>query len=207
MVPESSVPLLGLPNHLSRRVLELYSEIDRQTSEFRRATGIVCPPGCGECCLAVVPRVSVIELLPAAEESFLRGEAESLLERIALVGEDGRCVFFSPDPFTLGNGRCTYYEFRPSVCRLFAYGTVKSKGGKPELVTCRRHKEKDPKIFRRVQEAISEGLATPKFDQFLLQIFALDPSRGLERVPINQALRLALERCGLTIRFGSPSHG
>ncbi len=177
--------------------------MDRKTAEFQGATGLRCPPGCGECCESARPKATMIELLPAAQELFLRGEAELWLERISFAGESGPCVFYRPDPHVFGNGRCGLYEFRPSVCRLFGFATMKNKKGRYELVTCHRQKETDPERFRNVEEAISKGLSAPSFDHFLLRVLVLEPALAKERFPINQALRLALERYGLMLQIGS----
>jgi Fe-S-cluster containining protein len=201
MVSELSIPLHSFTRDLSHRVLELYSEMDRQTAEFRTATGLRCLPGCGQCCESATPEVTVIELLPAAGELFSRGEAQQWLERIASVGETGRCIFFQPDPLIPGNGHCELYMFRPSVCQLFAFAAVKNKNRKPELVTCRCQKEQIPLLVKGAQEAISAGMAVPSFDYFSLKMVALEPSLGRQRVPINQALHLALGRYGLTVQL------
>ncbi len=194
--------LYSFIRNLIDSLLEVYSEMDRQTAEFRKATGLYCIPGCGQCCESASVKVMVIELLPAAEELFSRGEAESWLERLGSVREAERCVFFQPDPLIPGNGRCQLYAFRPSVCRLFAFAAIKNKHGRVELVTCRRLKEERSFYVKAAQETISEGLAAPSFDSFSIKIAALEPSFGRWRVPINRALRLALERYGLTVQHG-----
>jgi Fe-S-cluster containining protein len=196
---EQSMFLHSFNSDLSYRVGELYSEMDRQTSEFQTATGLRCLPGCGKCCESAPPETTEIELLPAAEELFIRGEAQQWLKRIASIGETERCVFFQPDHLIPGNGHCQLYMFRPSVCRLFALAAMKNKNGKLELITCSRQKEQIPILVKGAQEAISRGMAVPTFDSFSLQMMALEPSLGGQRVPINQALHLALERYRLTI--------
>jgi Fe-S-cluster containining protein len=198
---ERSMSLHSFNIDLSHSVLELYPEMDRQTAEFRTASGLRCLAGCGQCCESATPEVTVIELLPAAKELFSRGEAQQWLERIASVGETERCVFFQPDPLIAGNGHCQVYAFRPSVCRLFAFAAMKNKNGEPELVTCRRQKEQIPALVKGAQEAISGGMAVPSYDYFFLQMVALEPSLGRQRVPINRALHLGLERYGLTVQL------
>ena len=195
------MPLHSFTSDLSHRVLELYSEMDRQTAEFRTATGLRCLPGCGQCWESATPEATVIELLPAAEELFSRAEAQQWLERIASVRETERCVFFQPDPLIPGNGRCQLYLWRPSVCRLFPFAAMRNKDGNPEQLTCRRQKEQIPALVKGAQEAISGGMVVPGFDYFFLKMVALEPSLGRQRVPINRALHLALERYGLTVQL------
>ena len=201
MVSELSMPLHSFSSDLSHRVLELYSEMDRRTSEFQSRTGLQCPPGCGQCCESSMPEVTVLELLPSAQELFSRREAQQWLERIASIRENERCVFYQPDPLIPGNGHCDLYILRPSVCRLFGFVVIKNRDGNPELMTCRRQKEQIPVLVKKAKEAISRGMAGPSYDYFFLQMVALEPSLGRQRVPINRALHLALERYGLTVQY------
>jgi len=193
--------LHSFSSDLSNRILELYSEMDRQTSEFQSRTALQCPPGCGRCCGSSVAEATVLELLPAAGELFSRGEAQQWLERTASTRKDERCVFYHPDPSILGNGRCELYFLRPSVCRLFGFAVKKSKDGEPELMTCRRQKEENPFSVKVAQEAIWRGISVPSFDYFFLQVATLQQSPGRQRLSINEALQFALERYGLTMQL------
>ena len=186
---------------LSNRILELYFEMDRQRSEFQSRTGLRCPSGCGRCCESSVAQATVLELLPAAQELFSRGEAQQWLGCIASIRNNERCVFYYPDPLIPGNGRCELYLLRPSVCRLFGFAVMKNKDGKPELITCRRQKEENPFSVKAAQEAISRGMCVPSFDYFFLQFATLQQSLARQRLPINQALQFALERYGLTMQL------
>jgi hypothetical protein len=78
---------------------------------------------------------------------------------------------------------------------------MRNKNGKPELVTCRSQKEQIPLLVKGAQEAISGGMAVPSFDSSFLKMVALEPSLGRQRVPINRALHLALERYGLMVQL------
>jgi Fe-S-cluster containining protein len=197
---ERSMPLHFFNSDLSYSILELYSQMDRRTSEFQSRTGLQCPPGCGQCCESATPEATVLELLPAAQELFSRREAQQWLERIASIQEDERCVFYQPDPLIPRNGHCDLYILRPSVCRLFGFAVIKNKGGNPELMTCRRQKKENPSSVKVAQEVISSGMSIPSFDYFFFQIATLEHSLGRHWLPINQALQLAIERYGLTVQ-------
>jgi Fe-S-cluster containining protein len=186
---------------LSYSILGLYSQMDRETSEFESRTGLQCPAGCGQCCESSVAQATVLELLPAAQELFSRGEVQPWLGRIASIPKNERCIFYHPDPSIPGNGRCELYLLRPSVCRLFGFAVKKSKNGNPELVTCRRQKEQELVLVRAVQDAISKGMSVSSFDYFFLQVETLQHSLAKQRLPINQALQFALERYGLTMQL------
>lgn len=163
-------------------------------------TGLHCSPGCGECCELSTPRVSVVELIPAAEELFFRSEVELWLKRIESTGEDQRCVFYKPDPLVSGNGRCQFYPLRPSICRLFPFAVMRNKDGVSELLTCHRQRKSMPDLINKAKQTILRGVNVPSIDSFLLQMFSLQPSILREKFPINQALRLALERYGLWVQ-------
>jgi len=175
--------------------------MDRQTSEFQSRTGLQCPPGCGQCCESSMAGATVLELLPAAQELFSRGQARQWLERIASIRKNERCVFYHPDPLIPGNGRCELYLLRPSVCRLFGFTAMENKDGEIELMTCRRQKKENSFSVKVAQEAILSGISAPSFGYFFLQIATLQHSLGRQRLPINQALQLALERYGVTIQL------
>jgi Fe-S-cluster containining protein len=195
------MPLHSFNSDLSYSILELYSRMDRQTSEFQSRTGLQCPPGCGQCCESSMPEATVLELLPAAQELFSRGEAQQWLECIASIRKNEKCVFYQQDPLIPGNGRCELYILRPSVCRLFGFAAKKNKDGNPELVTCRRQKKENSFSVKTAQEVISSGMSVPSFDYFFLQIATLEHSLGRQQLPINQALQFALDRYGLTIQL------
>jgi Fe-S-cluster containining protein len=179
-----------------QQVKEIFAQIDRQTAVVQAATGLNCPAGCGRCCENPEVETTVLEMIPLALELWQRGEALEWLSRSQAVENRGVCVLYQPDPFVPGNGRCSAYEFRPSICRLFALATVTNKQGKPELAACVRHKEIMPETVQEAKAAIADGLPAPNFAEISIQLAMLDPS-GCEKMPINQALTLALQRVGL----------
>ncbi len=183
-----------------QQVKEIFAQIDRQTAVLQAATGLHCPTGCGRCCENPEVETTVLEMIPLALELWQRGEALAWLSRAQAVENRSPCVFYQPDPFVPGNGRCSVYEFRPSLCRLFAFATVTNKQGKPELAACIRHKEMMPETVQQAKAAIADGLAAPNFSEISIQLAMLAPS-GIERFPINQALTLALQRVGLIAQF------
>lgn len=179
-----------------QQVKAIFAQIDRQTAVVQAATGLHCPAGCGRCCENPEVETTVLEMVPLALELWQRGEALAWLDQAQAVENRGPCVFYQPDPFVPGNGRCSMYEFRPSICRLFAFATVTNKQGKPELAACIRHKEVMPEIVAQTKAAIADGLPAPNFAEISMQLAMLDPV-GIERFPINQALTMALQRVGL----------
>lgn len=194
------------------QVMVAYSQIDQATESFQAATGLHCPPGCGQCCESPNVEATPLEMLPLALELFRRDDVDVWLERVADVQESGPCVFYKPDPLIPGNGRCQMYQWRPSICRLFGFAAGIRKDGTPELAACVRHKQLMPDRVAAAQTAIAQSAMTSKnsihipiFSDCTQAIANLDPHWGTERMPINRALRVALERVGLTMMFGERS--
>lgn len=187
-------------SQLAEKVFFLYRQIDEQTAALQAATGLQCPSGCGQCCENPDVEATPLEVLPLALELFRRGEALMWLERLQ-AGEDSICVFYRPDPVLKGNGRCLMYFWRPTICRLFGFATVKNKQGQLALAACIRHKQIMPEVVRQTQEAIANGLLAPNFSDFYMAIAALDPYLGQARMPINQAVAVAIKRVGLMLQL------
>jgi uncharacterized protein len=185
---------------VANQVSILFDEIDRQTRAFQQATGLGCPPGCGRCCENPQVEVTVLDCLPLAMALFEQGTGETWLERLQSPEFD-RCLFYQPDPILPGNGRCSVYPWRPLLCRTFGFATVRNKQGEPELAACAQHKLTQPETVQQCQTAITNGLPAPSFADLATQLAAIDPAIGQQCLPINRAMRLALERVGLQRQF------
>lgn len=180
-----------------KQVIELYDRIDEQTAALQTETGLHCPPGCGKCCENPEVETTVLEMMPLALELWRIGEAEKWLEPLGELPEFSPCVFYQPDPFVEGNGRCSVYQWRPTLCRLFAFATVKNKQGQPELAACAKQKQTIPERVQQAKEAIAAGLSAANFGEIATVVANLDPNLGSDRLPINQALKFAIQRVGL----------
>lgn len=189
------------------RLLELYEEIDRQTAALKAMTELRCPPGCDTCCYSHTVEATVLEMLPVARELFCRRQALSLLERSGAADDEGPCVFYQPERSARRDGCCGIYSLRPSVCRLFGYGAVKNKYGSAQLAVCTVMKKVIPRAAQDAAYAVERGLAAPTFTDFARQVAGLEPSLGGRLLPINRALRFALEREGLARHFEKGEKG
>lgn len=188
------------------QVKQIFQKIDRETANLQAATGLHCPPGCGRCCENPEVETTVVEMMPLALELWQRGEAVTWIERSLAVAERGSCVFYQADPFVPGNGRCSVYWLRPTICRLFAFATVKNKQGQSVLAACVKHQEIIPETVQNAKAAIAHGLTAPNFSQVSIHVAMLDPSAN-QQLPINQALKLALERIGLIAQLAYGDEG
>jgi uncharacterized protein len=189
-------------DNLIEQTLTCLNEIDRETTAFQTATGVQCPSGCGMCCENPEVESTPLEMLPIAVELARQGELSQWLERVEAVEAKGVCVFYQSDSLTPDNGRCGIYAWRPSLCRLFGFAAISNKQGEPELATCKKHKEIMPVVVKQAQQAIANGLPVPQFANFTMRLGNLDSNLVRERLPINQALKVAIERVGLLMQYG-----
>jgi hypothetical protein len=136
-------------------------------------------------------------MLPVAHELFQRGEAYGVLEHLRSDGDTGMCVFFVSDSIGSFQGHCRYYSWRPTVCRLFGFAARTNKRGKQDAAFCESQKEWAPALITAAGNALSRGLRAPDYTNFSIRFSALDS----KLMPINRAIRMALERYGLRVQM------
>jgi uncharacterized protein len=183
-------------SQLSEQVMAVFQEIDGQIATFQEATGLHCPPGCGKCCQSSIVEVTVLDCLPYAIEAWQCDQADTVLAQLA-DPDVHQCIFYQADSNLPGNGRCGIYAWRPALCRLFGFATVRNKQAQPELAACAEHKITQSDTIARIQPALQAGLAAPSFTEFAQQIAEIEPALGTTYLPINQAWQQAMERVGL----------
>jgi len=187
---------------LSSKVLRVYQEIDQKTARLQFAFGLRCPSLCGVCCDNPEVEATVLETLPLAEEIYQRKEEETVLFALEERRSHGdfKCLLYQANPGFPGTGRCSYYEFRPLLCRLFGFAFRRNKFGNLELSTCKVIKERTPEAVHRAEIGISEGEDVPVYQESFMRIASMDSGIGYRRLPINLALKEALEHLYWKIR-------
>ena len=182
---------------LLSEIRQIYHEIDQQITFFQNAVQLHCPTGCSICCEGREIEATVPELLLLADEIFQSGQQDSLAELIEQSEKksDQACVLYRPDPLLPGNGRCGQYPLRPLVCRLFGFAGRYNKSEELEFSTCKKISAQDPQKVSAAQEWIRAGLSVPVFQASFMRLASLHPGLGFQRLPINQALKKALEYC------------
>ena len=181
------------------RILDVFSQIDQQVAAFQLRTGLRCPTGCGICCCSTEVYTSRVEMLPAAKELLLQGEPQFWLERIQARDTSGLCAFFHQQKLEKA-GHCGLYAYRPSVCRLFGFSTVRDRKGNCVLSTCKELKSQQP---AELANAIEHQHEAPCFIDYSTLISCIDPSAA-RIVPVNDALQQAILTVGLYMQV---AHG
>lgn len=183
---------------------DLYTQIDQDIAVFQAKTNLHCPIGCGWCCQNPDVETTTLEMLPLVLELFRRGEIEVWLQQAEASDYQGGCIFYQPDPLIDGNGRCQVYPWRPTICRLFGFATTTPKSGQVQLAACVRHKNIMPETVAQVQEAIALGIIDAlNFADVAQQVTNLDPTLAQQRLPINEAFKVAVEKVGLYLQMSA----
>lgn len=172
-------------------VEDLFEKLEKEGAQFAESSGLGCVSGCGNCCTSPDIEASPLEFLPWAFHIFLNGEADSTLEAINNA-PSSTCLIYKPLSI-IDQGRCTDYKYRGLICRLFGFAANNDKYGNLRLATCKIIKEGQPEKFKSASEAISNGLKVPVFTDYYMQLSQIDHRMGNEIVPVNKALKLALE--------------
>ncbi len=187
-------------------IMELFSEVDARSAEFVAMTGISCPEKCGKCCASSAVETTAMEMMPLAEELWKKGEAEKWLDRINSTGA-GKCVFFQEDPDAEGNGRCVVYRYRPLICRLFGFFTVKDKNGKYVYGSCKVIKEHYPEKYKKALSVLSDIRHPSNMTDYSIRVMSSGTDLGRRMLPINIAAGAAIEKTGFEKQQNSGGRG
>ena len=187
---DSAYESLHLPE-----ILDLFDEIHKKTIVFKFACGIRCLSDCGHCCDSQKIEATVPEFFPLAVKIYEEKREDEIISRIEerMQTEDKRCILYQPDPEVPGNGKCSEYEHRALLCRLFGFSARKNKVGNKEFCACRAVKKKQPELIKNADKYVAEGGEIPIYQEISLRWMSLFPTMGLETMPINEALLKALE--------------
>jgi Fe-S-cluster containining protein len=173
----------------------LYRELDAEINIFQDKSKLKCLSGCGKCCNYNEIDASPLEFLPWAFHLYLNQEAHQVLDLLATRDQTTTaCYIYNPvGLLSLGQGSCSSYAQRGLICRLFGYGANTDKYGKLRLATCKLIKANQVLAFKNAEKLIAEGLNIPIFTHYYMRLSQIDFHLGNQIVPVNTALKLAIE--------------
>ncbi|MGB5481146.1 MAG: YkgJ family cysteine cluster protein [Eudoraea sp.] len=174
-----------------RLVESLFYQLEQESAQFEKSSGISCVSGCGKCCTSPNVEASPLEFLPWAFHLFLNGEAEKTLI-ILKETHSATCLIYKPLSI-IDKGRCSNYKYRGLICRLFGFAANTDKYGSLRLATCKIIKEGQTRNYNSAAEAITKGLHVPVFTEYYMQLNQIDFHLGNIILPVNKALKMALE--------------
>lgn len=183
-----------------RELKELYSELDSKISDVKRITGLRCIENCRTCCETPFENieVSIFELLPLSIELWKIKKAEEVLTKIEDI-DNNKCVLYVNDQNALKEGGCSFYSYRPLICRLFGYSAVINRNGNRELTICKLIKNSRNDLIQEVRDKIRSENDLPVYSEYTQRLMGINPYLGHNRFPINLALKKAIEFVGLKL--------
>lgn len=173
-------------------VAEVLASLDSEIANFQNWSGLGCKFGCGKCCFKADIEATPLEFLPWAFEQCTKGLEQFWVHKIETA--DSICVILNPTQ--AGAGLCSEYATRGLICRLFGYSARTNKYDKKELVTCQIIKTEQAAAYQTAVEKIDAGNAVPVMADYYLKLHYIDPALAVDFMPINQALKRALELAG-----------
>lgn len=180
------------------QVAAVYKEMSVTFSEYQNSLALACPSECGACCLVPTIEASPLEMLPTAIALFDQGRAFQVLQDIESA-PSLQCVFYKKSSFDGSLGRCTSYETRPSICRIFGVAARKNKTGNRELSACRVLKsEYRERYLGLTDEEIKHA---PLMSEWKYKVAVLEEILPAKDRPINEALKIALQKVLLTSQY------
>ena len=172
-------------------VEDLFYQLDQESTQFQKSSGISCVSACGKCCTSPDLEASPLEFLPWALQLFLNGEAEKTLLMLTETVSP-TCLIYKPLSIS-GQGRCGNYKYRGLICRLFGFAANTDKYGNLRMATCKIIKEGQTDNYNSTAEAITKGMPVPVFTEYYMQLNQIDFNLGNKILPVNKALKMALE--------------
>ena len=172
-------------------VENLFDQLTQESAQFAKSSGIGCVAGCGKCCTYPDIEASPLEFLPWAFHLFLNGEAEKTLNLLNKT-YNSTCLIYKPLS-VIDQGRCSSYKYRGLICRLFGFAANTDKYGNLRMATCKIIKDGQTDAYNSTVEAMAKGLYVPVFTEYYMQLSQIDFHLGNIILPINKALKMALE--------------
>jgi uncharacterized protein len=167
-----------------------FENLDKEIAAFQSWSELGCRIGCGKCCFKSDIEATILEFLPFAQHLYERNEAFSWLEKLETI-DSPLCSIL--DPGQGGVGLCSEYKHRGLICRLFGFSARTNKYSKKELVTCQVIKEDQAASYGLAVEKIERGSEVPVLSQHYMRLHAIDFELTHEFLPINQAIKKAIE--------------
>ena len=175
---------------ISKKIEALYLEMSKESQSFKEKYKISCVVNCGKCCKNPDIYSSPLEMLPLALHLVNSKTDEELLTLLEKLDMTEICAFYE----NLGgdSGRCTIYNQRSVVCRLFGWTHFKGKKNE-EVAICREIKANNQKVLETMidSKAIAEAPRMGTWDQLVND---LDVNLGSVKYPLNKSLKIMLEK-------------
>lgn len=185
---------------LARLVEAVFDELEESFGSYQSRLGLHCKPGCGACCNNPNIEATVLEMLPLAFQLYDQGKAEQVLEELEMYSGFA-CYHYKRSSLDGLMGSCTVYKQRPVICRIFGAAGDRDKHGNNRLSVCRVIKEIHASEYQQALQDLSQQ-PPPRMTDGKQRVRQLDFALSREDLPINQALKVALQKVLFQSSFG-----
>jgi Fe-S-cluster containining protein len=182
----------------SQDLQKIYDQMWEAFSQYQAASGLNCLVGCGKCCNNPEVEASVLEMFPLAVRILDENKLEEWLDKLEGPIQD-HCLMYEPHSPDGSKGQCGVYKERPSLCRMFGVAGFYNKHHEVTLSVCKLIREKYPDLTKIRESEVSDK--TPMLITWSYSLAQIDPGLIQDRMPINLALKKALERIALYAQY------
>ena len=175
--------------HRIQKIESLQKSIDHEIRACKNHTGIECLQHCSHCCSYEDINASPAEFLPFAWHAWRLGLLEQWFDE--LEKHEGKICIFAR--LSEGAWGCRIYPVRGLICRLFGFSATSDKNGRPLFAACRVLRQARPEMMQQVGQYLERGGKMPVIASCYRRLSAIDPVLGQELMPINSAIKKALE--------------
>tara|TARA_A100000171_G_scaffold52106_1_gene69062 strand:+ start:1885 stop:2493 length:609 start_codon:yes stop_codon:yes gene_type:complete len=175
-----------------KSVEKIFAALDQQMNSLRDRSGLHCVSGCGKCCFKANIEATPLEFLPYALHLFLTKRIDEVYQGL-LLNQSAMCTLFNPVKDSLDKGGCSQYAYRGLICRLFGYSATRDKNGKPKFITCKIMKAGQGDTIAKIESDMEAGISAPMMSDYYFRLRSIDTELGTKMMPINQAIRQAIE--------------
>ena len=169
---------------MENELFAYYERLDGLIADFRSATGLACPRGCGWCCETGDPEMTVFEALPLARHILANPDLLAKYVAYRHSGAGKPCFFYDAN----ADHHCTVYPIRSMICRMFGYAGGRDKHGQPRFAAC-------PRMQNAV--LISPPEHVPVFQDLHYELLSIAPPELARVMPFAEALAEAVDREGM----------
>lgn len=175
-----------------KSVEKIFAALDQEMNTLRDRSGLHCVSGCGKCCFKSDIEATPLEFLPYAFHLFLTKRIDGFYQNL-LANESSICTLFNPVKDSLDKGGCSQYAYRGLICRLFGYSATRDKNGKARFITCKLMKEEQADTIAKIEIDMVNGIPAPMMSDYYFRLRSIDTELGTRMMPINKAIRQAIE--------------
>jgi Fe-S-cluster containining protein len=131
---------------------------------------------------------------PLAQQLLQQGQAEEIWDQLQKLdfeeSSQRPCIMYKKNNAEGDKGQCSVYLYRPLICRVFGAFARRNKYGAKELSLCKLIADK---VNLSAEEKASKAQEAPAVALWRKRLEELNPNPGGALLPINKALKLALQ--------------